>query len=86
MPTIRLENFRDGLEDYAYAKLLGEKLRAVESGKSGVKGDADDWVKRAKAALAVPREVVDTMANYTDDPAVLYRWRDEMADLIEESK
>jgi hypothetical protein len=36
--------------------------------------------------LAVPREVVDTMTNYTDDPAALYRWRDEMADLIEEEK
>ena len=36
--------------------------------------------------LAVPREVVDTMTNYTDDTAVIYRWRDEMADLIEEEK
>jgi hypothetical protein len=43
------------------------------------------WVSRAKAALAVPREVVDTMTNFTDDQAVLYRWRDEMADLIEEA-
>ena len=29
---------------------------------------------------------VDTMTNYTDDTAVIYRWRDEMADLIEEEK
>ena len=28
---------------------------------------------------------MDTMTNYTDDPAALYRWRDEMADLIEEA-
>jgi hypothetical protein len=27
---------------------------------------------------------MDTMTNFTDDPAVLYRWRDAMADLIEE--
>ena len=86
VPTIRLENFRDGLEDLWYAKILEEKLRAVESENLGVKGDVGDWVERAKAALAVPREVMDTMTNYTDDPAVLYRWRDEMADLIDESK
>ena len=30
LPTIRLENFRDGLEDYAYAKLLEEKLKEVK--------------------------------------------------------
>ena len=42
--------------------------------------------RRAKELLAVPREVVDSVRNYTDDPAVLYRWRDEMADLIELAK
>ena len=42
------------------------------------------WAQRAQEALAVPREVVDSVGNFTDDPAVLYRWRDEMADLIEE--
>lgn len=86
VPTIRLENFRDGLEDYAYAKLLEEKLRAVESGKCKVRSDGGVWISRAKAALDVPREVVDSMTNYTDNPAVLYRWRDEMADLIEGAK
>ena len=85
LPTIRLENFRDGLEDYAYAKLLEQKLRVVESSKLKVEGDRGAWISRAKAALAVPREVMDSMTNYTDDPAVLYRWRDEMADLIEEA-
>ena len=88
IPTIRLENFRDGLEDYAYAKLLEEKLREVESSFAKAMEDksSENWMRRAKAALAVPCEVMDTMTNYTDDPAALYRWRDEMADLIEEAK
>lgn len=85
LPSLRLENFRDGLEDYAYAKLLEQKLRAVESSKLRVESDGGVWVSRANAALAVPREVMDTMSNFTDDPAALYRWRDEMADLIEEA-
>ena len=100
LPSLRLENFRDGLEDYAYAKLLEEKLREMENGKwrmendGGVQPSNGQTVKpsnrasgaqRARAALAVPREVMDTMTNFTDDPAVLYRWRDEMADLIEKA-
>ncbi|MBQ6246667.1 MAG: hypothetical protein IJK04_07360 [Kiritimatiellae bacterium] len=44
------------------------------------------WAQRAREALAVPRTGKDTMTNYTDDPAALYRWRDEMADLIEEAR
>jgi hypothetical protein len=28
--------------------------------------------------------MVDTMVNYTDDPESVYRWRDALADLIEE--
>ena len=36
-----------------------------------------------KVTLAVSREVVGTITDFVDAPAVLYRWRDEMADLIE---
>ena len=79
LPTLRLENFRDGLEDYAYTKILETKL-AKRSDKD------DEWSRKAKDLIAVPREVMDTMTNYTDDPAVIYRWRDEMADLIEKEK
>jgi hypothetical protein len=85
LSTIRFENFADGLEDYAYAKLLEEKLRAVESKKlKAESAGGDNWIRRAKKALAVPDTVVQSVRNYTDDPAVIYRWRDEMADLIEE--
>ena len=84
LPTIRLENFRDGLEDYAYARLLGERLCAVESGKCIVKkGDGKEWIRRVREVLAVPREIVDTMKNFTGEPEALYSWRDAMADLIE---
>ena len=76
LPTVRLENFRDGLEDFAYAKLLEAKLAKHAAAD-------DDWAKRAKELLAVPREVMDTMENYTGDPAAVYCWRDAMADLLE---
>ena len=76
LSTIRFENFRDGIEDLMYAKLLEAKVQEK-------KGKSDDWARRAQAALAVPKSVMDTMRNYTDDPKCLYSWRKEMADLIE---
>ena len=76
VPTIRLENFRDGLEDFAYAKLLEARLAA--------RTDADDaWSQKARELLAVPREVMVSMTEFTGDPATVYRWRDDMADLLE---
>lgn len=82
-----LENFRDGLEDLWYAKLLQEKLCIVESEKLKVESaGGGEWIRRARAALAVPKEIVNSLTDFCIDPAVLYRWRDEMADLIEEAK
>lgn len=75
--TVRLENFRDGLEDYAYALLL-EKMLNEHTDKN------NDWSIRARKLLAVPREVMDSMMKFTDNPDVLYRWRDSMAAMIEE--
>lgn len=80
VPTVRLENFRDGLEDYAYAKLLEKKL----SERKGAAAE-DGWSRRARELLAVPVSVMDTMTNYTDDPSAVYAWRDAIADLIETS-
>jgi len=76
LPTVRLENFRDGLEDYAYAMELERRLEdcAVRDGA---------WATRARELLAVPRDVMESMSQFTGDPASVYRWRDGMADLIE---
>ena len=60
VPTVRLENFRDGLEDFAYAKLLEKRLKE--------KAGDEAWCRRARELLAVPRNVMDSMTDYTDDP------------------
>ncbi len=76
LPTVRLENFRDGLEDYAYALALEKKLKA--------RADQNDaWAKRARELLTVPGDVMQSMTQFTGDPAAVLRWRDAMADLIE---
>ena len=84
LATLRLENFRDGLEDYAYAKLLEEKLRIRGTG-TGERG-TEEWICRAKAALEVPPDVMVSLTQFTTAPQPLYRWRDKLADLIEEAK
>ena len=74
--TLRLENFRDGVEDYNIAKRL-ERLLAAHADKT------DAWSVAARAALDVPLAVMESMTNFTDDPAAIRAWRDRMADLIE---
>lgn len=76
--SIRLENFRDGLEDYAYVKILEQKLDAAK--KSGAN---PQWQKEAQAALAVPASVAENMTEYTRNPEQLKAWRSRLADLIE---
>ena len=74
LSTVRLENFRDGLEDLAYARILEKKLACSPRAP---------WAAEARELLSVPGWLVESLANYSDDPSVLYRWRNRMADLIE---
>ncbi len=85
VPTIRLENFRDGLEDYAYAVILENLIRQREAKESSLNTDERQWLARAKAALPVPETLVKTMTNYSNDPATVYEWRNRMGDLIDEA-
>ena len=73
LSTQRLENFRDGLEDLWYAKMLREALD---------KSPNASWAAKARELLDVPRSVVDSLTNYTDDPDSLYGWRNAMADIL----
>lgn len=95
LPTIRLENFRDGIEDLWYVRTL-EKLYAARRDKEMVSEEKafkegeeiaeSDWCRRARELLAVPNDVVKSLCEFSTDPDVIYRWRNEMADLIEETQ
>ena len=74
LPTVRLENFRDGLEDLAYVKALEAKIAASPKAQ---------WAEEAKALVAVPAELVESAEVFTRDPARVCRWRNRMAELIE---
>ncbi|MHB8972240.1 MAG: DUF4091 domain-containing protein [Pirellulaceae bacterium] len=80
LATIRLENFRDGLEDYAYARLLEQAIQQVET--SSQRAARADWLAQARQALEVPENVASSMTAYTHDPEDVYRWRQAMAEAL----
>ncbi|NLX96525.1 MAG: DUF4091 domain-containing protein [Rhodopirellula sp.] len=82
LSTIRLENFRDGLEDYAYFRILEATVAKVESSDEQ-RRRYDAWLKAAKPLLVVPAEVVKSLTEYTRDPAILYDYRNRLAEAIE---
>ena len=86
LATIRLENIRDGIEDYEYYVLL-RKLLAARPGLSGPR----QVVKRVASGLrlgipadagAVPESVVKTLNDFTYDPDVLRAERRRVARTI----
>ena len=82
LPTIRLENFRDGLEDYAYYLILEAAVAKVET-STELRTRHADWLSKAKSLLVVPEEVVKSLTEFTDDPVEVYRYRKNLANAIE---
>ncbi|HPD30626.1 MAG TPA: thrombospondin type 3 repeat-containing protein [Phycisphaerae bacterium] len=82
LPSIRSQNIRDGLEDYEYLVLL--KDIAGKLGRCPSTPEVDAYVQSARALLAVPAEVVAGLSTsaYTRDPAVLYGYRQQLAEAI----
>jgi hypothetical protein len=81
LATIRAESLRDGLEDFAYFRILKETLAAVEADENRAAAH-NGWIKQAKHALDVPAALRD-VTTYQTDPALLQAWRKELADTIE---
>ena len=82
LPTIRLENFRDGLEDYAYFRILEAMVSRIEASPQ-LRAPRGKWLAEAKELLQVPTALVASMREYSRDPAMLRRWRDSLAEAIE---
>ena len=82
LPSIRLENYRDGQEDYAYFCILEDAVKQVKA-KASLTAAEKNWLKDAEAALIVPETLVKGMDVYSRDPQELRKWRDHLADLIE---
>ena len=68
VPTIRLENYRDGMEDFAYACILEECIRRYEAKGERLTAREREWLAKAREALPVPETLVNTVAEYSRDP------------------
>jgi hypothetical protein len=80
LSSIRLENFRDGAEDYEYFWLLqnaAARLKKADAAKHQA------LIAEAEQVLAVENAVVKDMTHFTDSPRVLRQARARMARLIE---
>ncbi len=73
LSTIRLENIRDGLEDYEYWWLLRDLVARAR--------DSRGSVPEAKL-LGVPEELLAGLREYSEDPTVLYGVRRDLAHAI----
>jgi hypothetical protein len=83
VPTIRLENFRDGLEDYAYVVLLEKIVRQRRAQGGPLSAGAQQWLTEAEEAIKVPEALVKSMTNYSREPQTLYGWRNRIGELID---
>ncbi|MCD6219127.1 DUF4091 domain-containing protein, partial [Candidatus Calescamantes bacterium] len=76
--SIRLEAIRDGIEDYEYLVKL-KKLKESTSKKLSRKRK-----EQIEKILAIPSDIVSSLRDYTKNPEVLYKWREKIADMIQE--
>ena len=77
MTSQRLENFRDGIEDLAYVRELERRLDSLPSPEAR---------SEARSLIAVPDRLVRDLKTFSDDPDVLYAWRNRMGELIESAR
>ena len=84
IPTIRLENYRDGLEDYAYHCILREAVRRMKHVEKRTT-EQTDWLSEAEKALVVPDALVHSMSVFSQDPQTTAEWRLTIAKIIERS-
>jgi len=84
LSTIRMENLRDGFEDYEYLYQVAELAGRVR--RLPATPDRQAYLKRAEALLAVPDRVVHTVTTYTRAPQELSAYRHELAQAILDGK
>ena len=77
LPSLRLENLRDGLEDYEYLVML-KRLTDAQNGTS--------LSKEAEKLLKVPANVAVAADNYSKNPENLMKYRNKIASMIEKLK
>ncbi len=79
LASVRLENLRDGIEDYEALAILEELSMRIPKTKNN-----ELLLTKIKHQLAVPDEVTSSWKTYTKDPDVIISARNTTDDLIEQ--
>jgi len=80
LSSIRLENIRDGLEDYEYLYMVQQIADRVR--QSPEHPDRTQYLKIVEPLLAVPDSLVKSVTEYTRDPETLASYRLKLAAVI----
>jgi len=81
LSTVRLENIRDGIEDYEYYWLLDSLVEQAQGKTLSSEGNAA--LEQAKALQAVPDSLLRSVTEYSESPADLQAQREKVARAIE---
>lgn len=76
-PSIRLEMWRNGMEDYEYFRLLSDLV------KKNRKVLSPEIVKEAEALLDIPDSLVKDQGNYLRNPNDYLKYRENLGNMIE---
>ena len=83
LSSIRLENVRDGLEDYEYFWLLRD---AVERLKKADPAGHAALIAEAQTALAIDDAIVKDLTHFSEDPLAVRQARANLARFIEQTQ
>ncbi|MBC2601821.1 glycoside hydrolase domain-containing protein [Puniceicoccus vermicola] len=81
VPSMVMENFRDGMQDLAYYMILAHKVKLYEDAG----GETSDWLYEANIALTDFDEYSKYRNTYTKSPNKVYEFRDRLGRLIEDA-
>lgn len=79
VPTIRLENIRDGIEDYEYFWVLQNEINRL---KGISRPKADKALKQAEDALMIGNDLVASLSSFSKSPDALLDKRRQVAEAI----
>lgn len=82
LASIRVELFRDGMEDYEYIQLLFEKLKVLKQEKLDKK--YQQYFQESIKLLTMDDSIAASMSNFTKDTEVLNARRNAIARQIEQ--
>ena len=86
LPSVRLENFRDGLQDYEYLKLAQDYMLSLEKNpkaKAAIQSsEYNTSLNKVKPLFTPGSKIVQSLSSFTHNPQEIEKARDDLAKYI----